>query len=204
MEAFSVYQEAIFVTAESAPARKPRADAERNRQRLLEAARAAFNAGGTSVSLEEIARVAGVGIGTLYRHFPTRDFLVAQVYRNEAEKLGEAARQLAGSEPPLVALRAWLLLFVDYLSTKLILVEAFKSIVGDTSQLTAGSGDMLSSAVTLLVNRAVEAGDLAAGQIDPIDLLRAITGVAMAGAGPNWTPSARAMVDILIAGLKRG
>jgi AcrR family transcriptional regulator len=185
------------------PPRKPRADAERNRQRLLEAARAAFNAQGTSVSLEEVARSAEVGIGTLYRHFPTRDVLIAEVYRSEAEKLAAAARRLAESAPPLEALRSWLLLFVDYLATKLILVEAFKSMVGDASRLTAASGDLLSPAVTLLVDRAVKSGDLAANGIDPIDLLRAIYGVAMAGAGPDWVAAARRMVDVLLGGLAR-
>ena len=182
-------------------ARKPRADAERNRQRLLEAARAAFNAQGTSVSLEEIARSASVGIGTLYRHFPARDVLIAAVYSNEAEKLAQAARELSETKPPLDALRTWLLLFVDYLSTKLILVEAFKSMVGDTSQLTAASGDRLISSVTLLVGRAVDSGDIAAGRIDPVDVLRAITGVAMVGAGPDWDAAAKRMVDVLLGGL---
>jgi AcrR family transcriptional regulator len=190
------------VVSGSTSVRKPRADAERNRQRLLEAARAAFNAGGTSVSLEEIARSAGVGIGTLYRHFPTRDALIAEVYRNEVAKLAAAARDLAASDPPLDALRKWLLLFIDYLATKLILVEAFRSMVGDTSQLTAASGDLLSSSVTLLVDRAVESGDITGEGIDPIDLLRALTGVAMAGAGPDWPVAARRMLDVLIAGLK--
>ena len=184
------------------PTRKPRADAERNRSRLLETARAAFNAGGTAVSLEEIARQAGVGIGTLYRHFPTRDALIAEVYKNEAQKLCDRARELAASQPPLAALRSWLLLFVDYLTTKLILVEAFRSMVGDTSRLTAHSGDLLTQAVTMLADRAVASGDLAPDSIDPIDLLRAITGVAMAGAGPDWDSAARRMVDILIAGLR--
>jgi AcrR family transcriptional regulator len=190
------------VVSDSTSVRKPRADAERNRQRLLEAARAAFNAGGTSVSLEEIARSAGVGIGTLYRHFPTRDALIAEVYRNEVAKLAATARDLAVSDPPLDALRKWLLLFIDYLATKLILVEAFRSMVGDTSELTAASGDLLSSSVTLLVDRAVESGDITREGIDPIDLLRALTGVAMAGAGPDWPVAARRMLDVLIAGLK--
>jgi AcrR family transcriptional regulator len=189
--------------ADSPPARKPRADATRNRERLLEAARAAFSDGGVSVSLEEIARSAGVGIGTLYRHFPTRDALIAEVYRNEAAKLGEAARTLADTYPPIEALRHWLLLFVDYLSTKLILVEAFKSMVGDTSRLTAASGDMLSASVTLLVDRAVESGDIERESVDPIDLLRALSGVAMAGAGRDWHVAAARMVDILLGGLKR-
>jgi AcrR family transcriptional regulator len=144
-----------------------------------------------------------VGIGTLYRHFPTRDVLVAEVYRNEATKLGEAARQLAANEPPLEALRQWLLLFVDYLATKLILVEAFKSMVGDASRLTAASGDLLSSSAAMLVKRAVESGDITADDIDPIDLLRAITGVAMAGAGPHWDAAAKRMVDVLLSGISR-
>ena len=183
--------------------RKPRADAKRNRQRLLEAARAQFDQQGTTVSLEEIARKAGVGIGTLYRHFPTRDLLIAEVYRNEAAKLVDSARELAATMPPLAALRAWLLLFVDYLATKLILAEAFKSMVGDTSRLTAASGDLLTQAVTLLVNRAVESGDISRESLDPVDLLRALTGVAMAGAGPDWDAAARHMVDVLIRGLSR-
>jgi AcrR family transcriptional regulator len=190
------------LAADSVPARKPRADAERNRQRLIEAARAAFSAGGTSVSLEEIARSAGVGIGTLYRHFPTRDVLVADVYRSEAARLAEAARELAETEPPLDAMRSWLLLFVDYLATKLILVEAFKSMVGDTSQLTAASGDLLSSSVTLLLERAIDSGDISRDGIDPLDLLRALAGVATVGAGPDWHLSARRMIDVLLAGLR--
>lgn len=150
-----------------------------------------------------MARSAGVGIGTLYRHFPTRDALVAEVYRNEAAKLGDAARRLAASEPPLEALRQWLLLFVDYLSTKLILVEAFQSMVCDTSQLTTASRDMLTSSIALLMDRAVESGDIARDGIDPIDLLRALTGVAMSGAGPDWHVAAARIVDVLIAGLRR-
>ncbi len=185
----------------SAPSRKPRADAERNRLRLLEAARTAFTAAGTTVSLEEVARQAGVGIGTLYRHFPTRDALFAEVYRNEVQKLCDRSRELADSRPPLEALRSWLLLFVDYLATKLILVEAFRSMVGDTSRLTAHSGEMLTQAITLLVDRAVDSGDIAKGAIDPIDLLRAIIGVSMAGAGPDWDKAAKRMVDVLLGGL---
>ena len=188
---------------ESLTARKPRADAERNRQRLLDAAREAFNVSGTSVSLEEIARSAGVGIGTLYRHFPTRDALIAEVYRNEAEKLEQCARDLASTEPPLEALRLWLLLFVDYLSTKLILVDAFKSMVADTSRLTAGSGELLRSAVIPLIDRAIDSGDIEPGSIEPIDLLRALYGVATAGTGPGWEIAAKRMVDVLIKGISR-
>ena len=184
-----------------ASARKPRADAERNRLRLLEAARSAFASGGTGVSLEDIARSAEVGIGTLYRHFPTRDALVSEVYRNEAAKLADAARQLADSQPPLAALRAWLLLFVDYLSTKLILAEALRTMMCDTSDLTRASVEQLTASMRLLMDRARASGDIAATDTDPLNLLRALGGVA--SAGPGWEAGARAMVDILIGGLRR-
>ena len=179
--------------------RKPRADAERNRRRLLEAARAAFSDQGTGASLEEIARNAGVGIGTLYRHFPTRDALIGEVYRHELGKLGEAARQLSTSEAPLHALREWLLLFVDYFTTKLILADAVKSMVG----VTEGAGDILTSAVTDLVNRTVESGEIAPGSIEPSDLLRAISGVATANPHGRWEAGAKRMVDLLVSGLSR-
>jgi len=182
-----------------APSRKPRADAERNRLRLLEAARAAFASGGTWASLEDIARSADVGIGTLYRHFPTRDALVGEVYRNEAEKLAAAARQLADTQPPLDALRAWLLLFVDYLSTKLILAEALRTMMCDTSELTRASVEQLTAAMLLLMDRARASGDIAASDADPLNLLRALGGVA--SAGPGWEPGARAMIDVLIKGM---
>lgn len=185
-----------------APSRKPRADAERNRGRLLEAARAAFASGGTGASLEDIARSAEVGIGTLYRHFPTREALISEVYRNEAEKLAAAARQLAETAPPLAALRAWLLLFVDYLSTKLILAEALRTMMCDTSELTKASVEQLTASMRLLMDRAEQSGDIAAGETDPLDLLRALSGVAFAGSGPGWEAGARNMVDILISGLR--
>src|SRR5271169_6377717 len=93
--------------------RKPRADAQRNRERILKAAKEEFNRSGADASLEEIAKKAGVGPGTLYRHFPTREELLVSVYRSEMEKLAAAERTLAGTLPPVEALRAWLLLFVD-------------------------------------------------------------------------------------------
>src|ERR1700710_2006963 len=119
--------------------RKPRADAERNRARLLETAKAAFAEKGSGASLDEIARIAGVGAGTLYRHFPTRDALVAAVYRNETEQLVAAADRLAETHPPVAALREWLLLFVDYMATKHGMSEVLNSIVGGASDLYSAS-----------------------------------------------------------------
>ena len=100
------------------PVRKPRTDAQRNRERILEVAKEVFTQSGSNASLDEIAKQAGVGPGTLYRHFPTREELIEAVYRTEVEKLAAAERTFAETMPPLGALRAWMLLFVDYIATK--------------------------------------------------------------------------------------
>src|ERR1700742_2634375 len=98
--------------------RKPRADALRNRERVLEAAKAVFSAGGPDASLEAVARHAGVGIGTLYRHFPTREALYEAVYRREVDQLGELAEQLKSERSPVEALRRWLRSNVEFVATK--------------------------------------------------------------------------------------
>ncbi|HXM06560.1 MAG TPA: helix-turn-helix domain-containing protein, partial [Candidatus Acidoferrum sp.] len=98
--------------------RKPRADAQRNRERLLAAAKEAFTRYGADVSLDDVAKQAGTGPGTLYRHFPTRDALLAEVYRAEVETLANAEREYAATMRAVAALRAWMLLFVDYIATK--------------------------------------------------------------------------------------
>ncbi len=161
--------------AKASPVRKARVDAERNRQRLLEAAKAVFAEKAASASLEEIARAAGVGIGTLYRHFPNRDALIEAVYRNETEQMAQAATRLAKRHPPVMALREWLLLFVDYLDTKHGMAEALNSIVGGTSALHAASGAKAKEAIAKLVEGAVAKGDIHL-DMDPLDLLRALAG----------------------------
>lgn len=95
-------------------ARKPRADAQRNRERILEIAKEVFTRGGAAASLDDIARQARIGPGTLYRHFPSRDTLIEAVYPSEVEKLAGAERRFAAAMPPLEALRAWMLLFIDH------------------------------------------------------------------------------------------
>lgn len=183
--------------------RKPRADAERNRQRLLDAARTAFTANGGLVSMEEVARTAGVGIGTLYRHFPNRDELVIAVYRNDTARLLDAAHDMAESGSPLESLRNWLLLFIDHLGAKVILKDAVKTLVADQAKDEAAATEQLNSSLKLLMQRAVESGDLAPASVEPLDLVRAIYGVATTAPDVNWEDSARRMVDILIAGLRR-
>jgi AcrR family transcriptional regulator len=111
--------------------RKPRADAQRNRERILEVAKQEFTRVGANASLEDIAKKAGVGPGTLYRHFPTREDLLVAVYRSEMEKLAAAERTLADSKSPVEALRAWLLLFVDAVETKHIIAPVLNTLVGD-------------------------------------------------------------------------
>jgi AcrR family transcriptional regulator len=185
---------------EPAAVRKPRADAKRNRVRLLETAKAAFAEKGSAASLDEIARIAGVGAGTLYRHFPTRDALVAAVYRNETEQLVVAASRLAETHPPVMALREWLLLFVDYIATKHG-NEVLNSIVGGTSDLYLASTAQVKQAIAKLVDRAVASGDIRL-ELDPLDLLRALAGVANIGLGPDGERAAKRLVDILIAGVR--
>jgi AcrR family transcriptional regulator len=183
----------------STTARKPRTDALRNRERILEVAKAAFTRQGADASLEEIAKQAGVGTGTLYRHFPTRDELIEGVYRNEVEKLAAAAARFAEAMSPLEALRAWMLLLVDYIAAKHIIAPALNSVVGGPSRLYEGSRTMIQGAIDELVKRAKKSGDLRR-DLDAFDLLRALIGVSHVGSGADWPQSARRLVDILIAG----
>jgi AcrR family transcriptional regulator len=191
----------VIDEGEPAAVRKPRADAQRNRIRLLETAKAAFAEKGSGASLDEIARTAGVGAGTLYRHFPTRDALVEAVYRNETEQLVAAATRLADTHPPMTALREWLLLFVDYMATKHGMYEALNSIVGGTSDLYSASTAQVKQAIAKLIDRAVASGDIRL-DLDPLDLLRALAGVANISSGPDGKQAAKRMVDILIAGIR--
>jgi AcrR family transcriptional regulator len=119
--------------------RKPRTDAQRNRERILEVAKAAFTRSGADASLDDIAKQAGVGPGTLYRHFPTRDALIEAVYHTEVEKLAAAQRELSAKLPPIKALRAWMMLFVDYIAAKQIIASALNSVGGGPSRLYGSS-----------------------------------------------------------------
>jgi AcrR family transcriptional regulator len=192
----------VSVEAEPAePGRKPRADGQRNRERLLQTAKAAFADAGPDVSLEEIARRAGVGIGTLYRHFPNRDAIVAAVYRREVQQLADAATRLQDSLPPGEALHEWMRLFVDYIATKKVIGSALGSIVGGVSELFVASGALITGAMTALVERASASGDIRA-DVDPADLLRALAGFTYGATGPDWEASALRLIDILMDGLR--
>jgi AcrR family transcriptional regulator len=179
--------------------RKPRADAERNRDRVLEAANEAFTRSGADASLDDIAKQAGVGPGTLYRHFPSREALIEAVYRTEVEKLAAAERNFAKDLPPIEALRAWMLLFVDYIAAKKIIAPALNTLIEDPKKLFEASYTQVWEAMRGLVKRAVKSGDIRK-DIDPIDLLRALIGVSNVNSSPDWQQSARRLVDILISG----
>lgn len=180
--------------------RKIRADAERNRHRLTEVAKAAFAEEGADVSLEEIARRAGVGIGTLYRHFPTRDAILGTIYREESKQLGDAASKLLEKTTPVEALRAWLRLFVDYIATKKLILPALRASACDTSELTAYSSEQIRTAADLLVSRAIENGDIKQ-DVQALDLLYALYGFANTDNQPDIVPRAHRLIDILVAGL---
>lgn len=179
--------------------RKPRADAQRNRERILEVAKQAFTRSGADTSLDDIAKQAGVGPGTLYRHFPTREELLKAVYRIELENLAAAGEKFAETRPPVEALRAWLLLFVDAIAAKQIIATALNTLLGDHKKVFEASYAQMHEAMRRLVKRAVKSGEIRK-DLDPMDLLRALVGVANVPSSPDWQPSARRLVDILIAG----
>jgi AcrR family transcriptional regulator len=179
--------------------RKLRADAQRNRDRILEVAREAFAQQGTNVTLEDIVRLSGLGTGTLYRHFPTREALIEAVYLSEVEKLAAAERELAAAEPPVEALRQWMLRFVDFIAAKSVLKETLNAMVTDTTELYATSTELIRSAINALVERAIASGDIQL-DFDPLDLLRALSGVV--GTDSASKESARRLTDVLIAGIR--
>ena len=179
--------------------RKPRTDSLRNRERILEVAKEAFTRFGAGASLDEMARQAGVGAGTLYRHFPTRDALIEAVYRSEVEKLAAAGRKFSETLPPIDALRAWMLLFVDHMAAKQIIAPALNSVVGGPSRLYEGSRSLIHGAMDALVKHAIKSGEIRK-DVDALDLLRPLIGVFFVDSAPGWQQSARRLVDILITG----
>src|SRR5262249_29337928 len=181
--------------------RKPRADALRNRERVLEAAKSVFSAGGADASLEAVARRAGVGIGTLYRHFPTREALYDAVYRREVEQLGELADELKSAAAPVEALRKWLRANVEFVATKKGMAAALALAAHKPSELMAFSYERLTKAVGALLERAVAAGELRA-DVAAEDLLRALIGMCLMHDQPGWQASVVRLLDVLVDGLR--
>jgi AcrR family transcriptional regulator len=187
----------------SAPARRLRADASRNREKLVEIAGHAFAERGGDASLEEIARQAGVGIGTLYRHFPTREHLVEVVYRREVEALCAAAEELAQHQPPDVALAEWMQRFVDYIAAKRGMANSLRILFDANSEVFANTAGMVASALQGLVDAAVADGSIRS-DIDSSDVSHALSGIYSAPDTPDWRERSRRLVSLLMDGLRWG
>jgi len=189
-------------TAHKTP-RKPRTDAVRNRERVLEAANMVFGAGGPDASLEAVARTAGVGIGTLYRHFPTREALFEAVYRREVQQLADLAEQLKDKPEPLDALRQWMRSNVKFVATKKGMSEALALAAYRNSELFSYSHERLTRAIGSLLDRAIAAGEIRS-DIGAEDLLRALVGMCYTHNQPGWQKSVLRLVDVFIDGLRAG
>src|SRR6202790_3007631 len=181
--------------------RKPRADAVRNRERVLEAAKAVFSAGGVEASLEAVARAAGVGIGTLYRHFPTREALFEAVYRREVQHLADLAEELKQEAEPVEALRHWMRSNVKFVATKKGMSAALALATDKNSELFSYSFGRLTQAVGGLLERAIAAGEIR-DDITPEDLLRALVGMCYMHDQPGWQASVLRLLDVFIDGLR--
>ncbi|GLW10730.1 TetR family transcriptional regulator [Microtetraspora sp. NBRC 13810] len=178
-----------------------RADARRNRDRLLETAVRAFTEHGLDVTLEAIAREAGVGIGTLYRHFPTRDALVEAAYRNELARLCDAAPELLGSLPPDEATRAWMDRFVDYMTAKRGMADALRAVIASGGNPYEESRDRMVAAIGGLLRAGAEAGTVRP-DVDPVDVLTGLSGVTLAAGDAAQRDRASRLLDLLMDGLR--
>jgi AcrR family transcriptional regulator len=189
------------MTLDQSASRKPRADALRNRDRLLEAARAVFSAGGPEASLEAVARTARVGIGTLYRHFPTREALFEAVYRHEVQQLADVAERLKKEKRPIEALREWMHSIVKFVATKKGMSTALALATARDSDRVSYPADQLTWGPGLLLEQAIAAGEVRS-DVRPEDLLRVIMGVCHAHDQPDAQKSVLRLVDIFIDGLR--
>src|SRR5882757_8043313 len=185
----------------STGARPLRADAQRNRDRLLEVAVRAFSDGGADITLDAIAKEAGVGIGTLYRHFPTREALIEATYRNELARLCDAADELLDTQRPEDALRIWMDPFVDYMTTKRGMAEALRAVIASGGNPFAQSRDRLLAAITTLLTAGAQSGAVRS-DIAPADALASLSGVSLAAGEPTQRAQAGRLLDLIMDGLR--
>lgn len=183
--------------------RSLRVDARINRERLVGAAAELFAGSGVDVALEAVAKRAGVGIGTLYRHFRTRDALIEAVYRQEVDRLCRAADELLAAQAPDLALEAWMQRFVVYAAAKRGLASALQSIVASNSDLYANTRARLLAAITVLLRSAVEAGTVR-GDMEAEDVLLAMSGVWLIPADERWTERVQRLLRLVMDGLRVG
>ena len=180
-----------------------RADARRNRDKLIAAAKDLYAETGADVSLDAVARRAGVGAGTLYRHFPTREALVEAAYRSEVAELSAAADDLLATRPPDVALAEWMDRFVAYAAAKRGMSEALTSCVASGLPLFANTRSRMLTALGVLIDAAVADGSIRP-DADAEDVLRAMGGIWQMTDGPQWREQARRLVGLLMDGLRYG
>jgi AcrR family transcriptional regulator len=184
-----------------ATSRPLRADAQRNRDALLAAAVRLFSEQGLGATLDAIAKEAGVGIGTLYRHFPTREALIEAAYRNELQAVCDAAADLLTSAPPEEALRTWMDRFIDYMTTKLGMAEALRAVIASGGNPYAQSRALLVTSIESLLEAAA-AGGAIRSDVDADDVLIGLSGVALAAGEPARRAQAGRLLDLLMDGLR--
>lgn len=183
--------------------RRLRADARRNHDRLIEIAAQAFAGHGTNASLEDIARQANVGIGTLYRHFPSREHLVEAVYRHEVEALCDAAEELSAKLSPDQALEEWMHRFVGYIATKRGMADSLRILLNSNSKLFADSNGKVPVALSGLIAQAATAGSIRT-DVDSTDVLHALSSTYSMPNSPEWRDRSRRLVGLLMDGLRWG
>ena len=180
-----------------------RADARRNREKLLAAAVHLFADAGDDVPLEAVADRAGVGVGTLYRHFPTREALAEAAYRNEVQRLCLAAEELLAEQPPDVALAEWMDRFVTYVAAKRSMASVLQSVVASHASLYTDARAEMVKAVTTLLDAAAAAGSIRA-DVDPDDVLRLMSGIWLIADGSDWDERSRRLLGLLMDGMRYG
>ncbi|MFE9451906.1 TetR/AcrR family transcriptional regulator [Streptomyces sp. NPDC006739] len=180
-----------------------RADARRNRERILEAAVRAFSEKGPDVAIDAIAKAAGVGSATLYRHFPTREALIEAAYRNELARVCDSATKLLAENPPDRALRLWMDAFIDYLAAKQGMADALRAAVASGADPFAETLDKLGAALGTLLHAGAGAG-LLRPDIDPFDVGFSLAGVALITSSPDQRERAGRLLDLLLDGLRYG
>jgi AcrR family transcriptional regulator len=179
--------------------RRLRADAQRNEDRLLEAAAAAFSSHGADASVKDIARAAGVGIGTLYRRFPSKELLIEATYRHEVQDLCDAASELSASRPPADALRAWMELFLDFMAAKHGMADALRVVLTDETQRLQTRAQLAAAIDHLLAAGASQS--VTRPHVDPMDVLLALGGISLITVSERRPDLAASLIDLLLYGI---
>lgn len=174
-----------------------RRDAQRNRQRIVDAATRAFATGRDPVKIETIAQEAGVGVGTLYRNFPSREALVEEVYRSELARLSAMAPQLLADHPPAAALREWMARYQDFVATKHGMAEALRAVIASGAITSGQTREHLNGAIATLLGAGKAVGSLRA-DVEPADISASMAGIMLTAAD---TAQAGRMLRLLVDGL---